>query len=192
MKTVAAIVVLILVRSEIGYGQAFPYRPKSDIADISTPGEVSIALAATTLRQGDTYSVRYTFHAMNRYYVYNWQFISLIPLPGQLAVYDENKKYIGDLIAYVNGSRTLISKENWTYLYGGAFVGTSLRFTAGRVNSPQKRLPPGTYYIQLVLYRGFLSHPPSSTPEGWPELEKRLDRSELCRSNAIKIEILEK
>jgi hypothetical protein len=192
MKIVAAFVVLVLVRSEVAYGQSFPYRPKTDIADPSTPGEVTIALATTTLRSGDIYTLRYTFHALNSYWVYNWQFSYLIPLPGQLAIYDKNRKYIGDLIANIRGSRTLISDQSWSFLSDETFVGKLLSFNAGYVNSLQKRLPPGTYYIQLVMYRGFLSHRPSRTPEGGPEFEKRFDRSELCRSNAIKIEIVEK
>jgi hypothetical protein len=92
----------------------------------------------------------------------------LKPLPGQLVIYDENKKYIGDLIGWSGGSRSGVSDDDWTFLYGETFLGKPMGFRAGLVpntkyDSLGNLLPQGTYYIQLLLYRAFLSPNPFRT-----------------------------
>ncbi|HXG67585.1 MAG TPA: hypothetical protein VNO70_20955 [Blastocatellia bacterium] len=139
----------------------------------------------------------YTFQAIGSYAVFNWQFNRLKSLPGQLAIYDASKQYIGDLLAWEGGSRAGISDDDWTFFYGETYVGKPLDFTAGYVpltkyGSRGNLLPAGTYYIQLILYRAFLSPNPFRTLGDKIDFYKTFDRSELCRSNAIKIEIAEK
>jgi hypothetical protein len=70
-----------------------------------------------------------------------------------------------------------------------SFLGTSLGFRAGFVpNTVNGLLPPGTYYLQLVLYRAFLSPIPSMTGGAPIDRSHRFD--ELCRSNVITINIV--
>jgi hypothetical protein len=187
MKTIAALIA-ILIGAGLSYGQTtFPYREKTDVDDASRKAEVTIEIAEKVLRQNETYTIKYTFHALNSYEVYNWQFNQLLPLPGQLVIYDENMRYMGDLIAFSGGSRRMVSDTDWTFLWGGSFVGTTLSFRAGNVpNNPGTGLlSPGTYYIQLVLYRAFLS--PRLDP---PTFHDKFDTSELFRSNAIRVTIV--
>ena len=125
------------------------------------------------------------------------QFNRLKPLPGQLAIYDASKQYLGDLIRFEGGSRATVDDKDWTFFYGETCVGKPLGFTAGYVpltkyGSMGNLLPPGTYYIQLILYRAFLSPNPFRTLGDKMDFYKTFDRSELCRSNVIKIEIVEK
>lgn len=165
MKVIVAFVLLMLIGPSLSYGQAFSYREKSDSTNNYEKGEVSIDIAETTLHQNKDYTIRYTFQAHDSYAVYNWQFARLKALPGQLVIYDENKNYIGDLISWRSGSRGGPAYNDWTFLYSPSFVGTSLLFRAGYVPSVSRNyhVPKGTYYIQLVLYRAFLSSNPFLT-----------------------------
>jgi hypothetical protein len=138
------------------------------------------------------------FHVTNSSYaVYNWQFNRLKPLPGQLAIFDSSsKKYLGDLIAFSGGSQARVSDDDWTFLYGGAHVGTTLGFRAALVpntkyDSPGSLLPTGEYYLQLILYRAFRSPNPQRVVGDKIDFYKTFDRSELCRSNVLKVQFLD-
>jgi hypothetical protein len=184
-------------------GQAFVYAEKAGFALGSDKGEVTIAMDNTILTLGKLYSIDYSFHVTNSSYrVYNWQFIRLKPLPGQLAIYDSEKRYIGDLSAFTEGSQAGVSDDDWTFLYEGARVGTSLSFRAGIVPNTKyyatgKQLPPGDYYVQLVIYKAYISTNPFRL-EGDPILVqgektnfyKNFNRAELCRSNALTVRLV--
>ena len=142
------------------------------------------------LKRDETYSVEYTFYVTNSSYdVYNWQFNGLLPLPGQLALYNEKKEYVGDLLSWQGGSQRTPSDGDWTFLYGGSHVGSSLGVRFGRVS---EKLPVGTYYIQLILYNAFLSPNPQRILGKPIDFYKSFDRSELCRSNAIKLDVVDR
>jgi hypothetical protein len=185
MRVRAVAVLSILIGAGHCYAQAVPYREKSKLMSADEAAEVTIEIANTTLRRNGNYTAKYTFRALNSYRVFNWQFIGLMPLPGQLVIYDKDKKYIGDLIAFTEGSRVSGSGDP-TFLYEGSSVGRPLNFRAGYVphtlnNSGSTLVPAGTYYIQLVLYRAFL------TGGNWG----RIDTSEQYRSNTIKVELVD-
>ena len=196
MRLLSFSAVVIVLAQVAVCGQAFQYAEKSDFANGSDKGQVTIKISDPVLQRGERYSIEYTFHVTNSSYaVYNWQFIRLKPLPGQLAIYDSNKKYIGDLIAFTEGSQTGVSDDDWTFLYGGARVGSALDFRAGSVpntkyDSMGNLLPPGEYYIQLILYKAFLSPNPYRALGEKINFYKTFDRGELCRSNVLKIQIV--
>jgi hypothetical protein len=173
------------------------YEEKSDFANSSDKGEVLIESKHTSLRRGENYQIKYTFHVLNgSYAVYNWQFNSLRPLPGQLAIFDAGKQYIGDLIRVTGGSQSMIRDEDWTFLYGETYLSKPLGFRAGLVPGTkyfymENLLPVGTYYIQLILYRAFISPNPFRVEGDKIDFYKTFNKSELCRSNAIKIEIVD-
>lgn len=149
------------------------------------------------MKRGELSNIDYTFHVTNSSYrVYNWQFMRLKPLPGQLAIYDSNKKYIGDLIAFTEGSQAGISDDDWTFLYGGARVGMALGFRAGLVPNTKfdwagNLLPSGTYYLQLIMYKAFLSPNPFRVVGEKINFYKTFDRSELFRSNVLKVQLVD-
>ena len=148
-------------------------------------------------RRGERYNVEYSFYNTNgSYWVYNCFLNRLIPSPGQLAIYDSNKEYIGDLLRFEGGSQRGVGNGDWLFLYGGSHVGTSIGFRAGYVpltkfGSMGSLLPAGRYYIQLILYKAFLSTNPSHLIGDKPDFYKTFDRSEVIRSNAIQIEIID-
>jgi len=151
-------------------------------------GHATITMKQPRLRLGETSSVNYTFYnTRSSYWVYNWNFISLVPLPGQLAIYDAEKRYLGDLIRFTGGSRTLVGSNNWLFLNEGSHVGTSIRFTVGYIPGARNRLPPGRYFIQLILAGAFFSNPQQVR---WDSKAAILN-SEAIRSNVIAIEVVE-
>ena len=197
MRILIGLVFIALALPVATAGQVFPYREQSAFALGSEKGEVTIQSERDLIRKGDIYSLRYTFHVVNSSYaVYNWQFISLKPLPGQLAIYNSNKEYIGDLIAFVAGSQAGISDDDWTFFYGETFVGKPLGFRAGFVpntiyDSARTSLPSGDYYIQLIMYKAFISPNPFRLLGEKVNFYKTFDRTELCRSNVLKIQLVD-
>lgn len=160
-------------------------------------GYAKLSLDDLKPRRGERYAVQYTFYnTSGSYWVYNCFFNRLIPLPGQLAIYDSNKEYIGDLLRREGGSQKGIEDGDWLFLYGGSHVGASVGFRAGYVpmtkyGSMHNLLPAGRYYIQLILYKAFLSPNPSHLLGDRPDFYQTFDRSEVIRSNTIQIEIVD-
>ena len=197
MRILIALISITLLLPVVAEGQAFPYREQSAFAMGSDKGEVTIQSEKDVIRKGDIYSLRYTFHVINSSYaVYNWQFISLKPLPGQLAIYDSNKQYLGNLIAFAGGSQAGISDDDWTFFYGETFVGKPLGFRAGLIPNTKydwtgSPLPSGEYYIQLVMYKAFISPNPFRLLGDKIDFYKTFDRTELCRSNVLKIQLVD-
>lgn len=151
-------------------------------------GHATISVKQPRLRLGETTSVDYTFYnTRSSYWVYNWNFIRLVPLPGQLAIYDAEKRYLGDLIRFTSGSRTTVGSNSWLFLYEGSHVGTSIGFKVGYIPGARNRLPPGRYFIQLILAGAFLSNPQQVR---W-DSKAALLNTEAIRSNVIAIEIVE-
>ena len=185
---VLLLVSLFLSCPALAYGQAFPFREGYPFANGGDKGRVAIEMEDQRLKRDETYWAEYTFYANGSYDVYNWQFVGLLPLPGQLAVYDEKKEYVGDLLYWAGGSQRSASDADWTFLYGGSRVGCSLEVRFGRM---PKKLPAGVYYIQLILYKAFISPNPRRIVGEPVDFYKTFDRSELCRSNTIKLEVID-
>lgn len=160
-------------------------------------GYAKIEIKRRRLRRGELYAVKYTFYNTGAAYrVYNCFFNRLIPLPGQLAIYDSNKEYVGDLIRFEGGSQRRVEDDDWLLLYGGSHVGANIGFRAGYV--PQTKywnmenlLPAGRYFIQLILYKAFLSPNPYRLIGEKLDFYKTFDRSEVIRSNVIEVEMVD-
>jgi len=197
MRIFIALISITLFVPVVAEGQAVPYREQSAFVMGSDRGEVTIQSETGVIRKGDLYSLRYTFHVINSSYaVYNWQFNSLKPLPGELAIYDSSKRYLGNLIAFAGGSRAGISDDDWTFFYGETFVGRPLSFSAGLIpntkyDSTGNPLPSGGYYIQLIMYKAFVSPNPFRLLGEKLDFYKTFDRTELCRSNVLKIQLVD-
>ena len=57
-------------------------------------------------------------------------------------------------------------------------------------NSEGNWLPTGEYYIQLILYKAFLSPNPYRLLGEKIDFYKTFDRAELCRSNVLKVQLV--
>ncbi len=160
-------------------------------------GKAELKLGSNKLQRGELFAVEYTFYNTNsNHSVYNPFFNRLKPLPGQLAIYDASKRYLGDLIKYEGGSQALIGDSDWVFLSEGSHIGSRIGFRAGYVpmtkhGSMGELLPVGKYYIQLILYKVFLSANPGRVEGNQPDFYKTFDKSELCRSNLIEISLVD-
>lgn len=198
MRIVILIVMMTFPSLLVAGQQSYKFREATSLSLSSgESGYAKLTLDEGRLRRGERYAVDYSFRNTNgSYWVYNCFFNRLVPLPGELAIYDSNKEYIGDLIRFEGGSRKGVSDADWLFLYGGSHVGTGIGFRAGYVpltkfGSMGSLLPPGRYYIQLILYKAFLSTNPSHLVGDKPDFYKTFDRSEAIRSNVIQIEMIE-
>ena len=170
-------------------GQTLTFRDQSEFASGSERGKVILKLENRALSRSAIYQAEYTFYVTNSSYsVYNWQFNPLTPLPGQLALYNEKKEYLGDLLRRDWGSQSLVTDKDWTFLFGGSHVGSKLGM---RLSGIEQSLPAGKYLIQLILYKAFIAANPFRV-EGQPiDFYNNFDKTELCRSNAIEVEIID-
>jgi hypothetical protein len=198
VKTIGLMVLLLAAPAMASAQTVFTFREETHLSLTSgESGYTKLTVKEPRLRRGELSSVDYTFYNTNGgYWVYNWNFIRLVPLPGQLAIYNSDKKYIGDLIQWEGGSQKGVGDSDWLFLYGGSHVGTSITFRVGYVPSTKygnmsSLLPAGQYFIQLILYKAFLSDNPSLIEGNKPNFYKTLDRSEAIRSNVIAIEIFD-
>jgi len=195
MRSLVVTALLCLICPGIVLGQSLVYQDKNDCGTgFDGRGEVKIKADSRTLKRDQSHRIKYTFLSLGSHDVYNWQFNRLLPLPGQLAIYDADKRYLGDLIAFRFASQRGISDHDWSFLYGERYVGAPIDFRVDHIWHSKydvDLLPVGTYYIQLVLYNAFFANNPFRSLGDKPDFYQNFDRSERCRSNAIRIEIVD-
>lgn len=159
-------------------------------------GQIELKCDQVKMRRGEHYSVQYTFYSTNgSYWIYNPFFLAKKPPPGQLAIYDEKKRYIGAL-GFDISSQQGIDETDWVFLWGGSHIGTKIGFRCGYLPGTKygvrnNLLPAGKYYIQLILYKAFLTTNPKYLSGAKVDFYKTFDRAELCRSNAIEVELVD-
>jgi len=181
----------------------FPFVEKHDLDSGSFRGYSTLSVENPTVQSGKSFPIDIRFfNNSGGSYFYNPFFDGLIPLPAQLAIYDSQKIYLGDLIADEGGSQKVGSEDEWIYIPSLCYVGmkakvsTSHLWIVSKTNSIPN-VPPGEYYVQLIFYKGFVSANPApmlfSTSQDrrrWLlDFYKNFDRTELFRSNPVKITI---
>jgi len=156
---------------------------------------VQISIENPKLQRGQWYSIEYCFHAWKGgNEVYNGFFEMLRTHPGQLAVYDADRKYLGDAINdNMHGSHIGTSSGDWFYLREGNYIGAKISFMLGGSGNVPIELPPGKYYLQLILYKAFFSIPPASDGP-MPTMSDAysssgFNRYPAARSNVLEVEL---
>jgi len=151
-------------------------------------GHAALTTDKTTVKLGETFTVDIRFFSESPGDYYNTYFNGLIPVPAKLAIFDSDKKYLGDLIEFIGGSRRRASSHDWTYIPSQCYVGTFLHpFIAGYIPSQSRyKLPDGDYYLQMIYNKTFILPRPADTDHVAVWSDKRLDR-ELFRSNVVKV-----
>jgi hypothetical protein len=187
---------LALVPDESEYdGDGYSFRDEKPMISGNDMGRAELRLESVKLRRGEHYVAEYTFYVTNcSYCVYNPFFTGLIPEPGQLAIYDADKQYVGEW-KYGAFSQRSPGATDFVFLGAGSHIGTKIGFMAGYLPEGQfifkgNLLPAGKYYMQMILYRAFLTHPGYLNDEKI-DFCKTFDRSVLCRSNVIEIELID-
>ena len=186
---------LLVVSSSLVYAQAttdVTFTEAKNLDSGSYRGYAQLNVDKPEIKLGSKYTIDIRFfNTGGGENFYNPFFTGLIPLPAQLAIYDSKKKYLGDRL-YMSEiiSRRLASANDWIFVASNSYVGTLLGpFTAGYLNGTQK-LPAGEYYLQMIYYRAYLA--PKPAPDAGKDEQpmnfyENFDRTELFRSNAIKI-----
>jgi hypothetical protein len=117
---------------------------------------------------------------------YNLYWDPFIPMPGRLALYDSQKKYVCDLLERMGGSEETIATSDWASVPASAYIGkilyVSLPYPSYKVT------PPGKYYLQ-VIYLQRVVRPPSETNLR-ADTPDPIGQSELFRSNAVPITVV--
>ena len=109
-------------------------------------------------------------------------------MPASLAVFDDKKNYIGNLLEWKGGSRSLNVPDDWINIPSGSYVGTTISERSGQLDS--KRLLAGTYYLQMIYNKSFIAPQPNNRKQVL-EFYKKFDESELFRSNVLQIKLVE-
>jgi hypothetical protein len=183
---------LLRVSDEYEAGD-YSFRDEKPMISGNDRGRAQLRFENVKLRRGELYVAEFTFYSTNcSYWVYNPFFGGLISSPGQLAIYDAEKKYVGEL-KYDTISHRSPSDADWVYLYAGGYIGTKIGFRAGYLPGTEfchmgNLLPAGRYYIQVILYKAFLTHKDRYFRG---DFSITFDRSELCRSNAVEVELID-
>jgi hypothetical protein len=173
----------------------YPFKEKYSFDGSDCGLEIKLETYDSTWEIGKRYLVKYTINVTNGFCkLYSPFFNGLIPHPGQFALYDKNKNYLINLTQWKGGSRRSPGKGDWVFINGGSFIGGKKSFTTGDslFSPPINTLKEGTYYLQLIFYQGFVSTPwEDIVPEqNASYFYKTFSKKELCRSNAIEINII--
>lgn len=107
-------------------------------------------------------------------------------LPAMLAVFDKKHKYVGDLIESAEGIMPYNTIGDWISIPAGCSIETRVN---AQVGGPYLFVPAGTYYLQLIYNRSFITPRPRSEKE---IRTSKQSRGELFRSNIVKIELVDK
>jgi hypothetical protein len=186
---------LALVTDSVAQDQKAIFREQVNLE--SGRGYAELEVKDPVLRLGQQFTIQITFHNTGGgAYFFNPFFNRLIDLPAQLAIFDSQKEYIGNLLYWEEGSRRTPGRSDWAYILDG-FVGTNIERMAGYVPGTKygntgSLLPAGTYYIQMIYYGVFLRpyHEELKYEQQIDEW-KASDKKELFRSNVIKVDLVE-
>jgi len=160
-------------------------------------GYARLSVNKTTVKLGGQFNIDIRFvNNSSGDYFYNPFFNRVIPLPAQLAIFDKDKKYLGDLIdqsgSPVTARRAAMSTNDWVFIPSGGYLGVTFGpIQAGNTPAfPRQTLKAGDYYLQMIFYKGFVEANRANAEK--PSINvflKGFSRKELFRSNVVKIRI---
>lgn len=168
----------------------------------SNGSHATLSLENTTVKLEELFAVNVCFYNQSgsELAFFNPYFNGLLSSPAQLAVFDSQKKYVGDLIQFIGGSQAMMTPKDWVLIPQSGFVSTSLKVKLHRVVSAvipfelSKAVPPGDYYLQMIYSKTFIldvipSPEDKAASEEW-ERKFRGSGVELFRSNPVKITVV--
>lgn len=170
--------------------------------DAVTKGSATLSISNKNVQIGKRFSIDLRFTNEGRGgRIFNPFFRGKIPRPATIAVFDASKQYVGSYLSAPLYSYTGTRQEDWVYVSGKGYVGTTLSLLAGHLPGATSTdvLPPGRYFLQAIYNKGFVNFrnsvelskiPPEQFGETLIELYGSYDHSELFRSNIVEIEFL--
>jgi hypothetical protein len=146
----------------------------SQVSKQTTVEGVSLSIQMQHDAKAITVTLRTAVRGRSQF-LFNPQYSKYLGVPGRLDVYNQQGKYLGDLIPVIDpfGRLKRLSSDDWFYLRDTGVVESQLRFRLDdvRVFQDRERVPliPGeeylplmpseTYIFQLVADERFLSTP---------------------------------
>lgn len=190
----------LFVVNSLSFAQNTPevvFAEAQNLKSGASAGVATLMVEKSTVKLGEKFTVDIRFFNSGcGDDFYNTFFNPLIPFPAQLAIYDGDKKYLGDLLAWEKFSQISVTASNWTSIASDSYVGSILGpFTAGNFppNGPGK-IPAGDYYIQMIYNKTYIVANPAMTTDEKTALANfytNFDRSELFRSNVVQLHFTE-
>lgn len=121
--------------------------------------------------------------------IYNPSLNGLVPLPGQLAVFDSRQQYRGDLLRpALSAPRQVPNIGSWASIPERCYLGTKINISRKIVpggHETAKELTPGKYYLQFIANDLLLSDSPTPLPKTAEGLIPK--RHDCGRSNTIEV-----
>lgn len=159
----------------------------ADQYDLDLPsckGTAALSVSTNVMSAGARYTASLVFiNSSTGSTLYNPFFNDLLPLPAQLALYDADHVYIRDLWLFTGGSRRGGTPNDWAFVPTGGHAGCSKSFRLS------DRLAPGTYFLQAIYYRAFITLGPPLTGTLSLDQYRAFDYAELFRSNLVEVKI---
>ena len=190
---VVSVLFLSVPAVEASYREEFGFAEKRDLDIGIHRGHAVLSVEKQEIVAGERFSVDIRFvNDSGGWFFYNPFFSRLLPVPGELVLYDSDHKYVKGFLDFKGGSRRGVKSSDWVLIPSGSYVGT--RACSARIEKA------GTYYLQMVYYKVFISprpdrlqgNPPKTESERIQEFYKDFSREELFRSNVVKITVVEK
>lgn len=160
-------------------------------------GSATIKAPNVPIRVGEKFDLELRFaNQSSEWTFFNPFFERELPVPAALAVYDAEKKYVGNYFAFHRRRQRDAEERHWVLIPRGGFVGTTFELLAGRLpgtNTATPSLLPGKYYLQAIFFNGFIGKDSARRtfvrPEDGNQIAEHFDTHELFRSNVIEIEL---
>lgn len=130
-------------------------------------------------------------------YLFNPEFSETARFPAVLAIFNENREYLGNLLAYLDDPTRRNVQGVW-FQANGSHYGRWFELAAGA--DPRKKdalLPPGRYYLQVFYYVAAISmdlHPKPYRIYCPPDAEgfmNHFDTTEAGHSRPVLVEFVE-
>jgi hypothetical protein len=140
------------------------FKERCDLETKTHKGRATIAISSREVRAGDsmTVEVRFENHGCQQQF-FNPFFQSLIPMPARLAVFDSERRYVGDLLWFSGGSQRSLSREDWVTIPHRGSIGcvVVVRFVDASKYplSGLRKMSSGRYCLQMIFHSRFASEP---------------------------------
>ena len=194
MKIINLIFTLLTIFiSSTAYAETAKVEFKEDLKPDFQHGRVVLSLANPVLERGQDFQldVRFTNEEWGGPFFNVFLHNRGAAMPASLAIFDEKKNYLGNLLQWMGGSRQRNTPDDWIRIPAGTYVGMSLSQRAGLFGFRLEPLPAGNYYLQMVYNKSFIAPRPAN-PEKMLEFYNNFDRTELFRSNTLKVQLVDK
>lgn len=173
------------VSQTISASDSFTFKPGYPLEMGTHKGSAILSSRSPVNNQQDVFTLDICFvNKSGGDYFFNPFFNQLLPLPAQVALFDQNGNYIKDMVDRIHGSHRVIDQNSWTWIPDDSYVGAPLRVTFANI-------PDGKYSLQVIYYRRFVSRyqtAQSLSEHAWESNDNPdFSTSELFRSNVISV-----